>query len=60
MEAGELVERTRTGRLGLDDRAAGIFTVSNLGMLGVEQFTAVINPPGAAILTVGAAGWSRW
>jgi hypothetical protein len=38
--------------------AAGTFTVSNLGMLGVEQFTAVINPPEAAILTVGAAGWN--
>jgi len=33
----------------------GTFTVSNLGMLGVEQFTAVINPPEAAILAVGAA-----
>jgi pyruvate dehydrogenase E2 component (dihydrolipoamide acetyltransferase) len=34
--------------------------VSNLGMLGVGQFTAVINPPEATILTVGAAGRSRW
>ena len=33
----------------------GTFTVSNLGMFGVEQFTAVINPPEAAILAVGAA-----
>jgi pyruvate/2-oxoglutarate dehydrogenase complex dihydrolipoamide acyltransferase (E2) component len=34
--------------------------VSNLGPLGVEQFTAVINPPEAAILTVAASGPSRW
>jgi hypothetical protein len=40
--------------------AAGTFTVSNLGMLRVEQFTAVINLPEAATLTVGAAGRSRW
>jgi pyruvate dehydrogenase E2 component (dihydrolipoamide acetyltransferase) len=55
-EAGELVERARTGRLGADEMGGGTFTVSNLGMLGVEQFTAVINPPEAAILAVGAAG----
>ena len=55
-EAGELVGRARAGRLGGDDMGGGTFTVSNLGMLGVEQFTAVINPPEAAILAVGAAG----
>jgi pyruvate dehydrogenase E2 component (dihydrolipoamide acetyltransferase) len=55
-EAGELVERARTGRLGADEMGGGTFTVSNLGMLGVEQFSAVINPPEAAILAVGAAG----
>jgi pyruvate dehydrogenase E2 component (dihydrolipoamide acetyltransferase) len=55
-EAGELVERARSGRLGADEMSGGTFTVSNLGMLGVEQFTAVINPPEAAILAVGAAG----
>ena len=54
-EAGELVGRARAGRLGGDDMGGGTFTVSNLGMLGVEQFTAVINPPEAAILAVGAA-----
>ena len=55
-EAGELVERARTGRLGADEMSGGTFTVSNLRMLGVEQFTAVINSPEAAILAVGAAG----
>ena len=54
-EAGELVGQARTGRLSGDDMGGGTFTVSNLGMLGVEQFTAVINPPEAAILAVGAA-----
>jgi pyruvate dehydrogenase E2 component (dihydrolipoamide acetyltransferase) len=54
-EAGELVERARAGRLGGDDMSGGTFTVSNLGMFGIEQFTAVINPPEAAILAVGAA-----
>jgi pyruvate dehydrogenase E2 component (dihydrolipoamide acetyltransferase) len=54
-EATELVGRARAGRLGGDDMGGGTFTVSNLGMLGVEQFTAVINPPEAAILAVGAA-----
>ena len=54
-EAGELVERARAGKLSGDDMGGGTFTVSNLGMLGVEQFTAVINPPEAAILAVGAA-----
>ena len=55
-EAAELVGRARAGRLSGDDMGGGTFTVSNLGMLGVEQFTAVINPPEAAILAVGAAG----
>ncbi len=54
-EAGELVERARAGRLGGDDMGGGTFTVSNLGMFGIDQFTAVINPPEAAILAVGAA-----
>jgi pyruvate dehydrogenase E2 component (dihydrolipoamide acetyltransferase) len=54
-EAGELIGRARTGRLGPDDMGGGTFTVSNLGMFGIDQFTAVINPPEAAILAVGAA-----
>ena len=54
-EAGELIGRARAGRLAGDDVGGGTFTVSNLGMFGIEQFTAVINPPEAAILAVGAA-----
>jgi len=54
-EAGELIGRARAGKLAGDDIGGGTFTVSNLGMFGIEQFTAVINPPEAAILAVGAA-----
>jgi pyruvate dehydrogenase E2 component (dihydrolipoamide acetyltransferase) len=54
-EARELIGRARAGQLAAEDLTGGTFTVSNLGMFGVEQFTAVINPPEAAILAVGAA-----
>ena len=54
-EARELIGRARDGKLAGDDVGGGTFTVSNLGMFGIEQFTAVINPPEAAILAVGAA-----
>ncbi|MEW6080735.1 MAG: dihydrolipoamide acetyltransferase family protein [Bacillota bacterium] len=49
----DLVERAREGRLMPDDFAGGTFTVSNMGMLGVDAFTAVLNPPQSAILAVG-------
>jgi pyruvate dehydrogenase E2 component (dihydrolipoamide acetyltransferase) len=54
-EARDLIGRARTGQLAASDVGGGTFTVSNLGMFGVKQFTAVINPPEAAILAVGAA-----
>jgi pyruvate dehydrogenase E2 component (dihydrolipoamide acetyltransferase) len=50
----DLVTRAREGKLQRDDLEGGTFTISNLGMYGVERFTAVINPPQAAILAVGA------
>jgi pyruvate dehydrogenase E2 component (dihydrolipoamide acetyltransferase) len=50
----DLVSRARDGKLQLQDLADGTFTISNLGMYGVEQFIAVLNPPQAAILAVGA------
>jgi pyruvate dehydrogenase E2 component (dihydrolipoamide acetyltransferase) len=53
-EARELAERARAGRLRPEEYTGGTFTISNLGMFGVEQFNAVINPPEAAILAVGA------
>jgi pyruvate dehydrogenase E2 component (dihydrolipoamide acetyltransferase) len=54
-EARELIGRARSGKLAAGELGGGTFTVSNLGMFGIEQFTAVINPPEAAILAVGAA-----
>ena len=51
----DLVERARSGKLQQTDLEGGSFTISNLGMYGVEQFVAVLNPPQAAILAVGAA-----
>jgi pyruvate dehydrogenase E2 component (dihydrolipoamide acetyltransferase) len=53
-EARGLIERARAGQLAADDVGGGTFTVSNLGMFGTDRFTAVINPPEAAILAVGA------
>lgn len=49
----DLVERARCGRLMPDDTMGGTFTLSNLGMVGIDSFTPIINPPEAAILGVG-------
>jgi pyruvate dehydrogenase E2 component (dihydrolipoamide acetyltransferase) len=54
-EAHDLTVRARERKLTLDELAGGTFTISNLGMYGIRQFTAVINPPQAAILAVGEA-----
>jgi pyruvate dehydrogenase E2 component (dihydrolipoamide acetyltransferase) len=50
----ELVDRARGGRLQQGDLDGGTFTISNLGMFGIERFVAVLNPPQAAILAVGS------
>ena len=50
----DVVGRARAGKLQQGDLEGGTFTISNLGMFGVEQFVAVLNPPQAAILAVGA------
>jgi pyruvate dehydrogenase E2 component (dihydrolipoamide acetyltransferase) len=50
----KLVRKAKERRLAPDEMAGGTFTLSNLGMYGVEQFTAVINPPETGILAVGA------
>ena len=50
----DLTDRARSGKLRPIDLADGTFTISNLGMLGVDAFTAIIIPPQAAILAVGA------
>jgi pyruvate dehydrogenase E2 component (dihydrolipoamide acetyltransferase) len=54
MDSREMVNRAREGRMQADDMLGGTFTVSNLGMYDVEHFIAIINPPQAAILAVGA------
>jgi pyruvate dehydrogenase E2 component (dihydrolipoamide acetyltransferase) len=50
-----LAERATAGKLTREDISGGSFTVSNLGMLGVSNFTAIINPPMGAILALGKA-----
>jgi pyruvate dehydrogenase E2 component (dihydrolipoamide acetyltransferase) len=50
----ELAERARAGKLAREEITGGTFTVSNLGMFGVRQFDAIINPPQVAILAIGA------
>jgi pyruvate dehydrogenase E2 component (dihydrolipoamide acetyltransferase) len=49
-----LVNRAREGKVRPDDIEGSTFTISNLGMFEVDQFTAIINPPEAAILAVGS------
>ena len=51
----ELAERARAGRLLQEELEGGSFSVSNLGMYGVEQFSAILNPPQSGILAVGSA-----
>ena len=50
----ELAERARENKLKLEDVQGGTFTISNLGMFGIRQFRAIINPPESAILAVGS------
>ncbi len=54
LETKQLVARAREGKGRPEDFEGGTFTVSNLGMHGIDQFTAIINPPESAILAVGA------
>jgi pyruvate dehydrogenase E2 component (dihydrolipoamide acetyltransferase) len=53
-EVRELAGRAREKKLKPEEYSGSTFSISNLGMFGIEQFTAVINPPEAAILAVGA------
>jgi len=54
-ETKSLADKARTKGLTIDEMGDSTFTISNLGMFGVEHFTAIINSPNAAILAVGAA-----
>lgn len=53
IEGRQLVERARAGKATQDDLSGGTFSISNLGMYGVDEFQAIINPPESAILAVG-------
>ncbi|HEX4745534.1 MAG TPA: dihydrolipoamide acetyltransferase family protein, partial [Gaiellaceae bacterium] len=53
-DRADIVARARDGKLQLADLQGGTFTISNLGMYGIEQFVAVLNPPQVAILAVGS------
>jgi pyruvate dehydrogenase E2 component (dihydrolipoamide acetyltransferase) len=50
-----LAEKAREKGLSMDEMSGATFTISNLGMYGVDHFTAIINPPNSAILACGAA-----
>ncbi|HYE66800.1 MAG TPA: dihydrolipoamide acetyltransferase family protein [Pyrinomonadaceae bacterium] len=54
VEVRELAERARARKLRPEEYTGATFSISNLGMFGIDEFTAVINPPEAAILAVGA------
>jgi pyruvate dehydrogenase E2 component (dihydrolipoamide acetyltransferase) len=51
-ESRRVIQNARDGKL--ENVGEGVFTISNLGMFGIEEFSAIINPPEAAILAVGA------
>jgi pyruvate dehydrogenase E2 component (dihydrolipoamide acetyltransferase) len=53
-ELKSLIDRARKNKLTPDEYTGAIFTISNLGGYGIEEFTAIINPPGSTILAVGA------
>ena len=53
-EARELAKRARERKLKPEEYTGSTFSVSNLGMFGIDQFTAIINPPEAGILAIGA------
>ncbi|MFT4021488.1 MAG: dihydrolipoamide acetyltransferase family protein, partial [Acinetobacter sp.] len=54
-EMRDLATRAKTGKLKPDEFQGGSFSISNLGMLGIKQFDAIINPPQGAILALGAS-----
>jgi pyruvate dehydrogenase E2 component (dihydrolipoamide acetyltransferase) len=54
-EVRTLADKAKNRKLKPDDYQGGTFTISNLGMFGIDEFTAIINPPNSAILAVGSA-----
>ncbi len=59
-ETQRLIQRAKNGELQPEEYSGGTFTISNLGMMGIEEFTAIINPPQAAILAVAATIPTPW
>jgi pyruvate dehydrogenase E2 component (dihydrolipoamide acetyltransferase) len=55
IESRQVIERARSGRPGEHDLSGATFSISNLGMFGVDEFTAIINPPEAGILAIGTS-----
>jgi pyruvate dehydrogenase E2 component (dihydrolipoamide acetyltransferase) len=55
LATNELIDRARAGRLKQNEIEGGTFSVTNLGMYGTDEFSAILNPPQSAILAVGAA-----
>jgi len=53
-ESKQLIERARTNKASAQDYMGNTFTISNLGMYDVDQFTAIINPPDSGILAIGS------
>jgi pyruvate dehydrogenase E2 component (dihydrolipoamide acetyltransferase) len=53
-DASQLYEKVRNKKIAPEEYSGNTFTISNLGMMDIEQFTAIINPPDSAILAVGA------
>ena len=53
-ESARLIAKTKSGGLKKEDYSGGTFTVSNLGMFGIDEFTAIVNPPQVGILAVGS------
>ncbi len=60
VQSKDLIAKAKNGQLKPEDYQGGTFSISNLGMMGIEQFTAIINPPQAAILAVGATVPTPW
>ena len=54
-EAKALIEKARSKKLKPDEMAGSTFTITNLGMYGIDTFSGIINPPNAAILSVGSS-----
>lgn len=60
VETRRLIEAARAGTLSREDMEDGTFTISNLGMYGIDEFQAIINPPQSAILAVGRIADRVW